>query len=453
MPLLRRKNGSIARRNYFALVSLFLVFSSALTGGTGRAQHHFMTVNAPFELSVSQGFNDGGAPTIVISTGISYRRLVFFKKEYGYESEYRVFLDLKDEKGRTVRGEVWERTEKTQDYKLTNSATSMAVLKKSFPIDPGKYRAKVIIEVVGTSLRFQREAEIFIPDGSSGSAGLSDPVFSIPDISRLQESPPRGEIFMSTCTEPVSGGFIILPEGVYAQFDSWLRGAFDLVFSGRGTGPGKCLVSVRITGPRNRVELYNRKEVIPGGKRQTRLCVDINVDGFTLGRYDMSIAVEFPGTGGKSESSGTFTIILNEGLLRENFPDLLKILSYIADDAEIVPLATASPGDRSREWFRFWEKRDAAARSTGINLGLSEFLRRLRFSVEAFSRVKPGWETDRGRIYIKYGEPDKIQDQGGMGYTMGGGYQLWYYYSKNIVFIFQDSMGSGLYHLVSTRSL
>ena len=56
-----------------------------------------------------------------------------------------------------------------------------------------------------------------------------------------------------------------------------------------------------------------------------------------------------------------------------------------------------------------------------------------------------------GKIYIKHGCPDKIEDR--QASRLGGNYQLWYYYSKGVVFIFEDSMGSGEYHLYSTEMM
>ena len=56
-----------------------------------------------------------------------------------------------------------------------------------------------------------------------------------------------------------------------------------------------------------------------------------------------------------------------------------------------------------------------------------------------------------GRIYIRHGPPDNSVDRDGP--TLGSRYRIWYYYSKGLAFIFEDTMGSGLYRLYDTRSI
>lgn len=44
--------------------------------------------------------------------------------------------------------------------------------------------------------------------------------------------------------------------------------------------------------------------------------------------------------------------------------------------------------------------------------------RRLAFANDHFAGNQPGWKTDRGRIYIRYGPPDEIDS-----HPSGGSYQ------------------------------
>jgi hypothetical protein len=82
---------------------------------------------------------------------------------------------------------------------------------------------------------------------------------------------------------------------------------------------------------------------------------------------------------------------------------------------------------------------------------LSEFLRRVRFTLENFGEYGPGWKTDMGRIYIRHGPPDNEVEREGS--TLGSQLKIWYYYSKGVAFIFEDTMGSGVYRLLDMRSI
>jgi GWxTD domain-containing protein len=65
-----------------------------------------------------------------------------------------------------------------------------------------------------------------------------------------------------------------------------------------------------------------------------------------------------------------------------------------------------------------------------------------RYSIRGF---KPGWKTDFGMIYIKYGDPDEIQKEN----FPVGKYPvvIWTYRSLDRVFYFDDKKGFGYYEL------
>lgn len=105
--------------------------------------------------------------------------------------------------------------------------------------------------------------------------------------------------------------------------------------------------------------------------------------------------------------------------------------------------------DSEKEDFKekFWERRDPDP-STEENEFKMEYFDRIERANELFiSEGKPGWLTDRGRIYILFGPPmDRLT------YPMGGDpsgrcSEVWYYGNFPVVFV--DSMCSGNYRLVT----
>ena len=64
--------------------------------------------------------------------------------------------------------------------------------------------------------------------------------------------------------------------------------------------------------------------------------------------------------------------------------------------------------DREKELFieQFWARRDSDPR-TSVNEYKEEHYRRLAYSNENFTSGFPGWKTDRGMVYIKFGAPDR----------------------------------------------
>jgi GWxTD domain-containing protein len=105
--------------------------------------------------------------------------------------------------------------------------------------------------------------------------------------------------------------------------------------------------------------------------------------------------------------------------------------------------------DAEKEDFKeeFWKRRDPDP-STEENEFKMEYYNRMEASENLFvSEGKPGWLTDRGRIYILFGPPlDRIT------YPMGEDpygrcREIWYYGNFPVVFI--DSTCSGDYRLVT----
>ena len=72
---------------------------------------------------------------------------------------------------------------------------------------------------------------------------------------------------------------------------------------------------------------------------------------------------------------------------------------------------------------------------------------------DAGRSTMPGWRTDRGRIFVKYGQPGDALDRR----TSSGSappYEVWRYTrGKELYYIFADRSGSGGYKLLATNDL
>ena len=125
--------------------------------------------------------------------------------------------------------------------------------------------------------------------------------------------------------------------------------------------------------------------------------------------------------------------------------------------------------DEEREQFieQFWLRRDPTP-DTVENEFREEHYRRIAYANERFSSGKPGWRTDRGRIYIAWGPPDDIESHpsGGAYYRPmeeGGGststyaFEQWRYrylegVGQEVILEFVDPSMSGEYRLTMDPS-
>ncbi len=120
--------------------------------------------------------------------------------------------------------------------------------------------------------------------------------------------------------------------------------------------------------------------------------------------------------------------------------------------------------NEEREKFTgiFWDVRDPDP-DTEENEYREQHYERIAYANEHFSSGKPGWMTDRGRIYIKFGKPDEIESHPtggayerpsyeGFGSTTTYPFEKWFYrylagVGSGVEIEFVDPSGSGEYRI------
>jgi GWxTD domain-containing protein len=141
---------------------------------------------------------------------------------------------------------------------------------------------------------------------------------------------------------------------------------------------------------------------------------------------------------------------------------------YIISDDERKAFMTLS-NDEEREAFieNFWQRRNPNPDSPE-NEFREEHYRRIQYANDHYAAGKPGWKTDRGRIYIMWGAPDSIDthpsggvyerpiDEGG-GQTSTYPFETWHYrylegIGENTDLEFVDTCQCGDYHFTIDRS-
>ena len=93
-------------------------------------------------------------------------------------------------------------------------------------------------------------------------------------------------------------------------------------------------------------------------------------------------------------------------------------VTYIITDEERQAFKRLKT-DEERQQFveQFWMRRDPTP-DTEENEYKEEHYRRIAYSNDHYASGIPGWKTDRGMVYIKYGAPDEIDS-----HPSGGSYQ------------------------------
>jgi GWxTD domain-containing protein len=117
---------------------------------------------------------------------------------------------------------------------------------------------------------------------------------------------------------------------------------------------------------------------------------------------------------------------------------------------EEVKIFKRLPDPESRKEFiaDFWAKRDPNP-DNDVNEFKVEFENRIAYVTKRFkTEGGPGWNTDRGRIYVFMGPPDKFDEYFNHGdSTVQGSIIRWVYYNYSLVIEFVDEKGNGQYKI------
>jgi GWxTD domain-containing protein len=144
-----------------------------------------------------------------------------------------------------------------------------------------------------------------------------------------------------------------------------------------------------------------------------------------------------------------------DGFLQSEFRDMpeqtidemFDQARYLASNSEKSVYKVLNSVESKREFlYRFWKSQNK--NRPGLK---DEYYERVGYANEQWSSPsREGWQTDRGRVYILYGEPDQYERR-----PVGASenpYEIWYYNNLQggVEFDFIDQTGFGDYKLVNS---
>ena len=359
---------------------------------------------------------------IVTFIEIPYSSLQFVKKNNSYIAYYQASISLKDDSGQNYLNKVWMDSMNVKNYTDTRS--------------------------------FIKNAKHFI--------GLNVPIGKNYEIiGELQDLDTRKKGFLRRKIE--SKKYNKRPKLVKPIFLLDLEGnwGFDKGkiptkgYKVRDVGLG---VDIKISGFLNK-ESYSFKLLLKNQKSTDSLLCLIEGDG-SQGFFNHSIFIDAKELtnlrneftfllkqGSKSIEEKVFFSLYKPGV--SNFVgDLnlaLKQMKYLLSVEEVKELKKKKSTDKEHYFFELWEKRDPTPLTENNEL-MDEYFKRISYTNEHFDGWQPGWETDRGMIYILFGPPDEIR-RSNSNSSLNNSYQVWYYNNVNKQFSFKDQNGFGDYRL------
>lgn len=132
--------------------------------------------------------------------------------------------------------------------------------------------------------------------------------------------------------------------------------------------------------------------------------------------------------------------------------DRVNLVTYELSRKQLSTLQQLTDQGKEEYLRQFWVERKLQASDSELE-SQAEILSRYIFVNERYSLPglpNSGWKTDRGRVYMQFGQWDELDDHQSLGNHEP--FQIWHYHRLNgKLFVFQDKRGDKEYNLVHSN--
>jgi GWxTD domain-containing protein len=352
--------------------------------------------------------------------GLQWIRLPQGTDRFGVDLELSVVFEPR-EPG-PLHGAVWQRQIVVAGFEATRAPRTSLVERRTMDLPPDHYRVRVRVRDLNAGTESKGEESIVVPDYSRVPVGFADLELGVADS---------------------LGTFHPLPTRIFGIEVRNLAARASLFDRRPGGWPRVYNFRYRIVDDAGAPLVEGKTESTVSRSAEPVVIRPSNSDLF-VGHYVMEVELVDGRSHWRVERS--FEVEESGPPRGPEFEKMLEPLSYIASNEEIQRLR-ALPADRQAAgWEEFWRRRDPTP-DTPRNEALIEFIRRVRYTEHHFQGYGPGWRSDMGRIYIRYGPPSQVENRPSTSTTPQ--LEIWSYENPFRRFVFADREGFGRYVLMS----
>jgi len=373
-----------------------------------------------FTADVAVALDSDAHPALSVSISVPYSELQWLKLANGFGAGVEFSVSFQPHRAGRIYGDVWERRLVLPSFELTRSSTRAVVDKRSFQVPPGRYDVRVMLRYFNADMQSLARGRIDVPDYSRVPLGFADLELGTLD---------------STAT------FVPAPTRSFGTEVSHLAARATLFDRRAGAWPRHYTFKYRL--------LDDQGEALREGTQDATMAhsadpVFVRPDSSALFVGAYTFEVELADGKSRWRVDRSFTVEESGPPRGKEFTRMLDALAYIADEREIDHLKNLPAEDQAQGWDEFWKRRDPTP-DTPRNEAMLEFLRRVRYAGSHFQGYGPGWRSDMGRIYIKFGAPDQVDTRAAS--NVEPPTEIWYYNQPYRRFVFRDQDGFGRFVL------
>ena len=415
------------------------VAAAAAAVAIGCAGTRPLSEPAPFSahLAASLAWSAGGTPRFDIAVALPCSAL----RELAARDDPKVRLvlhaDVTMPAGKSMASEVWTQQLAVGDLESGGDLHWCVSLATA----PGPQQLGLTVLVQGQPWGVPWTRGFEVPTPVPAALYLGEPVFL---TARPAASTAAGSAADSACFDLLVGRYYDAETGpprlrtaVY-DFAADVDTSFVLAYAVRGLDASASAAAPQLPVAAGTLRVRRRGPVTP---------VVLELPPVPLGRHEVELSLQ--GSKRRTSVTGRFEMGLVDLAALAASAGGMELLELLLSSTAADSLRRAVPEAREALWNELWRRRDPEP-STPANEARDAALARVRAANLRFGDTRPGWRTDRGRVYIAYGAPDAVD-------TMPNpeGFdrlERWTYVAPRFVFVFVDRDGRGEYTLLRTNA-
>jgi GWxTD domain-containing protein len=407
------------------VATLILALCTLPAGSAGALDLPPLRSDRPpfFSADIAISLDREQRPALSVSITVPYAELEWIVLEphgsrLGAGMEFTVVFESKAKT--VVPGDAWERRLVVADYRASRTPNAVVLEKRTIAVPPGSYRARIAVR-----------------DLNSGSESFAMEKIEVPDYSKV----PVGFADLELGLADSAGTFHAVPTRRFGLDVNQLAARAALFDRRPGNWPRHYTLQYRVRDEEGEVLLTGSQETTVVASGEPVMVRPAQSDLF-LGAYTFEVELAEGRSHWRVDRS--FEVDESGPPRGKEYERMLEALSYIATPQEMDWLHSVPPEQQASAWNEFWRRRDPTP-DTQRNEVQLEFFRRVRYAEHHFQGFGPGWRSDMGRIYIKYGPPDQIESRAPS--TSDPQLEIWYYNQPYRRFVFADREGFGRFLL------
>ncbi|HEX6309083.1 MAG TPA: GWxTD domain-containing protein [Longimicrobiales bacterium] len=394
----------------------------------------FMTGPGQFPAVASFATMAGPADSayVLLAMSLPTAALRFQREGDGFFAEYRLDITFMDTDSVAVKRFEAREVVRVSSFAETGRTDESIIYQQGITIPPGHYIVRLQAADANSSRGFRMTDTLTVPDYRIGP-GLASPVLVYDAGGRARRESLPALITNPRHTVPFGS------EAPLVYIESYDTARSD--------------VTVRVLDEAG-TEVWSGHTTLSVGAEDLRYAlIEIPVNVLPLGRFWVEV-----GNAGTPPVRTPLVMTISDEWMIANVGELTGFLRYIAYEEELDSLRTGSPIEQRAAWERFWARRDPLP-VTEINEYRDQFFQRVRYATEAFREGgnRPGWETDRGEVFIVLGPPDQVIERyiGERNVTLQPNGEEWVYTAVpggELALLFYDRSGFGRFELIPSSA-